>query len=168
MFLRTIYLDLVLVIFLSCKSHVERFVPSDAPAPRPPPSPRPDILLVPLDLCQQIPVQTLVQYLLPSNDNGSHHLVPKSKEQELATRNLLSKIFDATGRKREMINLNGLCVEHPQAHSFLETVTAGNRRGDEVGRFDSVGPAPSAVSSIVSVDRPVAFSVDLSSCRYFI
>ena len=101
----------------------------------PPPPHHPHNIFVPLDRYQQIPVHTLVQYLLPSNDSGSHHLVPKSKEQERATKTLLGKIFDATGRKREMINLNGLCVEHPQAQSFLETVAAGDRRDDEVGRL---------------------------------
>lgn len=97
---------------------------------------------------QQIPVHTLVQFLLPPNNSGSHHLVPKSKEQGQATKTLLGKIFDATGRKREMINLNGLCVEHPQEYSqdvrppdhrqtrvCMDTMTAGDRKSGEVGRF---------------------------------
>ena len=88
-----------------------------------------------LHRCQQIPVHTLEQYLIPTSDSGSHHLVPKTKEQVRATKTLLGKIFDATGRRREMINLNGLCAERPQAQSFLESMTAGYSGADEVGRL---------------------------------
>lgn len=68
-------------------------------------------------------VHRLVQLLLPSEPNVSHHLVPKTEEQRKATRILL----DMTGKRREIINLNGSGIDDPQAQSLLSRIA----RGDE-------------------------------------
>lgn len=78
-------------------------------------------------------VHRLVQYLLPSKDDCSHHLVPKTDEQGQATKTLLGKVFGMTGKRREMISLNGSGVDDPQGESLLERMAAGDRGDGEVG-----------------------------------
>lgn len=84
------------------------------------------------DRREQMPVHRLVQHLLPDSHDGSHHLVPKTKEQGNATKTLLGKIFGMTGKRREMINLNGSGVEDPQAQSLLERMAAGKKEDGQV------------------------------------
>lgn len=60
--------------------------------------------------------------------------MPKTEEQGQATRTLLGKIFGMTGKRREVINLNGSGVEDPQAQSLLEKMAAGDKGDGEVGR----------------------------------
>lgn len=81
-----------------------------------------------------MPVHRLVQHLLPAKDTGSHHLVPKTDGQGQATKTLLGKIFGMTGKRREMISLNGSGVEDPQGESLLERMAAGDKGNGEVGR----------------------------------
>ncbi|CBN75063.1 conserved unknown protein [Ectocarpus siliculosus] len=76
-------------------------------------------------------VHRLVQYLLPSKDDCSHHLVPKTDEQGQATKTLLGKVFGMTGKRREMISLNGSGVDDPQGESLLERMAAGDRGDGE-------------------------------------
>ncbi|CAM9978688.1 unnamed protein product, partial [Ectocarpus fasciculatus] len=76
-------------------------------------------------------VHRLVQYLLPSRDTCSHHLVPKTDEQGQATKTLLGKVFGMTGKRREMISLNGSGVDDPQGESLLERMAAGDRGDGE-------------------------------------
>lgn len=83
-----------------------------------------------------MPVHRLVQHLLPTNEDGSHHLVPKTDEQGQATKKLLGKIFGMTGKRREMISLNGSGVEDPQGKSLLERMAAGDKGDGEVGGFE--------------------------------
>lgn len=78
-------------------------------------------------------VHRLVQHLLPPTEGGSHHLVPKTDEQGQATKTLLGKIFGMTGKRREMISLNGSGVEDPQGESLLERMAAGDKGDGEVG-----------------------------------
>lgn len=78
-------------------------------------------------------VHRLVQHLLPPSASASHHLVPKTDEQGQATKTLLGKIFGMTGKRREMISLNGSGVEDPQAESLLERMAAGDKGDGEVG-----------------------------------
>ncbi|CAM9501922.1 unnamed protein product, partial [Hapterophycus canaliculatus] len=76
-------------------------------------------------------VHRLVQHLLPAKDTGSHHLVPKTDGQGQATKTLLGKIFGMTGKRREMISLNGSGVEDPQGESLLERMAAGDKGNGE-------------------------------------
>lgn len=80
----------------------------------------------------KMPVNRLVQHLLPASHDGSHHLVPKTDDQGQATRTLLGKIFGMTGKRREIINLNGSGVEDPQAQSLLERMAVGDKGDGEV------------------------------------
>lgn len=61
--------------------------------------------------------------------------MPKTEEQGQATRTLLGKIFGMTGKRREMISLNGSGVDDPQAQSLLERMAAGDKGDGEVGPF---------------------------------
>jgi hypothetical protein len=45
--------------------------------------------------------------MLPPAFDGSHHLVPKTGAQQCATKTLLHKVFEMTGKRRDIINLNG-------------------------------------------------------------
>lgn len=83
---------------------------------------------------EEVSVHRLVQHLLPARDGGSHHLVPKTDEQGQATKTLLGKIFGMTGKRREMISLNGSGVEDPQGESLLERMAAGDKGDGEVTR----------------------------------
>ncbi|CAM9093073.1 unnamed protein product [Scytosiphon promiscuus] len=84
----------------------------------------------------KMPVHRLVQHLLPAKDTGSHHLVPKTDGQGQATKTLLGKIFGMTGKRREMISLNGSGVEDPQGESLLERMAAGDKGNGEVDLAD--------------------------------
>lgn len=66
--------------------------------------------------------------------------MPKTEEQGQATKTLLGKIFGMTGKRREVINLNGSGVEDPQAQSLLERMAAGDKGDGEVRwLFDRLG-----------------------------
>ncbi|CAM9694762.1 unnamed protein product, partial [Phaeothamnion confervicola] len=72
----------------------------------------------------RIPVHRLVRALLPPGWDGSHHLVPKTDQQGQATKTLLGKVFSMTGKRREVISLNGAGVDRPQPQSMLERLQA--------------------------------------------
>lgn len=58
--------------------------------------------------------------------------MPKTDEQGQATKTLLGKVFGMTGKRREMISLNGSGVEDPQGESLLERMAAGDKGDGEV------------------------------------
>ncbi|KAG5179642.1 hypothetical protein JKP88DRAFT_349845 [Tribonema minus] len=55
----------------------------------------------------KISIHKLVRTLLPPAFDGSHHLVPKTSAQQAATKTLLHKVFEMTGKRRDIVNLNG-------------------------------------------------------------
>ncbi|CAM9655413.1 unnamed protein product, partial [Chrysoparadoxa australica] len=60
----------------------------------------------------KIPLHKLVRAMLPPGWDGSHHLVPKSDGKGTATRNMMGEIFAITGKRREIMALNGAGLDH--------------------------------------------------------
>jgi hypothetical protein len=56
---------------------------------------------------QKVPIQVIVRAMLQPAWDGSHHLVPKTQQQSNATRSLMQNIFAVTGKRREIMVLNG-------------------------------------------------------------
>lgn len=81
----------------------------------------------------KVPVHKLVRVLLPPAWDGSHHLVPKTEDQGLATKTLLHQVFEATGKRREIISLNGAACAIPPKdddQTVLVRVVTGPKGGD--------------------------------------